>query len=161
MFCGKCGTKHSEGSGFCGNCGSKLATENFAPTFQKPNTSPLKKSKKIWVGVVLIVLVVAAGSFFVRQINTDPLVGTWAARTGVENAMLEFRSNGTGVHSWSLAPRTVEEPFRWTRVDDYAVIVEIQRGEGRPLALEFEIRGDRIFLSWGYFSGTRSFDRVD
>ena len=122
-------------------------------------TSSSKSKKKLIILIVVILLVVAI-VLFVRHITADPLVGTWTSTSGTSQTLVLNR-NGRGTYSFNLYPRTSESPLRWTRTSDYAVRVEIEEREGRPLVLEFEIGDNRIFLRHNNISGASTFQRED
>ena len=84
MFCGECGTKNQKDSRFCENCGTKLVEETKSKSkstshSKKTNNDSLKeklkkmpKSKKIWYGIVTIMVVGILGFYGVMSNRLSP-----------------------------------------------------------------------------------------
>lgn len=151
MFCGNCGAKNDDKSGFCGNCGAKLKPIKggvsktadqriieYAETSTKNEPLQTIKKNKLMMTALLVVAVVVVVAFLTLRNSGSALLGVW-----------EERSFDTGFRTITYEPG---EGDRFTLGKDGAII-----DSDHFLGYEFAYYGSVDILSWSVEGDTLIF----
>ena len=154
MFCGNCGTKHSEGFGFCANCGTKaepleVTGGHQAPIqAQVPTPAPRAKKKPKGAIIALLCLLLLGGGIFI-----------WRTQGGgnVPDSLREWGTPREVVGGWELVDRNADGnwvpwPGREVFLDDRFVFAAdgtgyVMWGGQREIEFNWRAREGLLFMA--------------
>lgn len=156
MFCTKCGKEISDDSQFCIHCGAKQNTINLSPN--NITRGNLKKigilNKKIIIGIVAIVLVIAiarplVSKVFSKKEDTNTIVGTWVSKQ--HGDILKFDEKGNCTLPFTYNGAWLESADNYTITKEGKLVVSSTNGHANDSFIRTEDSQQALTDNYYYY----------